>query len=107
MDGERAIQGHATTIGGRRRQRQRCATIRFPCRKRGSRSRAATFVVTIAFGIALMLIGTTDYRLGRVTCFLTGVAALTSAQRRAIVLSKIRRGMLLSGRRRVLILHGH
>lgn len=43
-----------------------------------------------------MLIGTTDYRLGRVTCFLTGVAALTSAQRRAIVLSKIRRGMLLS-----------
>ena len=100
--GESAFRGHATTIGGRRRrqQRQRWATIRFPFRKRGSRSRdAVNFVVAIAFGIMLvfMIFETTDHRLGRGTCcFLTGVAALTTAQRRAIVLSKIRNGMLLS-----------
>ena len=98
---ESAIQGHATTIGGRRRQRQRWATIRFPLRKRGSRSPGAVnFVAPLLCGIALvmlLIVETSDHRLGRGTCcLLTGVAALTTAQRRAIVLSKIRNGMLLS-----------
>jgi hypothetical protein len=70
-------------------------------RKRGSRSPGAVnFVAPLLCGIALvmlLIVETSDHRLGRGTCcLLTGVAALTTAQRRAIVLSKFRNGMLLS-----------
>ena len=86
MSGSVAMNGKAMEYRERRRQRQRSATI--------SNSRR-TMLALIVFAIALVCTGL-NHRGPHYLCKLGVAAALTVAQRRAIVLSKIRRGMHLS-----------
>ncbi len=86
MLGSVAMNGKAMEYRERRRQRQRSATI--------SNSRR-TMLALIVFAIALICTGL-NHRCSNSVCKVGVAAALTAVQRRAIILSKIRRGMHLS-----------
>ncbi len=93
LSGEMKVQ-HGQTIHKRARRRQRPRWATNHESKHTSRSHTSVFSI-IAFVILTMNLHLGHRRLGG-PCKIGVAAALTTAQRRAIALSRIKRGMLLS-----------